>query len=156
MSDPFLGPKNSQHIGRHEIKKNAFTTVILEFFCQSKYSWKLKIRKIQKSTPPTIPYSLIVKNNFDESMEIFWINFYIKTKSRIGWKYSLFDNANFLKFTMDDGILALFIKFNPYLKYSKTYLTFTYHDLYKIDENKDIIYIKIFQIFCVKMFNRYH
>jgi uncharacterized protein YbcC (UPF0753/DUF2309 family) len=37
-----------------KIKKNVFSTLVLESFCQSKFSCKrLKIQKIQKSTPPT-------------------------------------------------------------------------------------------------------
>jgi hypothetical protein len=36
-----------------EIKKNAASTLFLEFFCQFKFSCQiLKIQKIQKSTPP--------------------------------------------------------------------------------------------------------
>jgi hypothetical protein len=35
-------------------KKNAFSTLVLAFFCQSKLSFYiLKIKKIKKSTPPT-------------------------------------------------------------------------------------------------------
>jgi hypothetical protein len=36
-----------------EIKRHIFSTLVLEFFCQSKFSCKkLKIQKIQKSTSP--------------------------------------------------------------------------------------------------------
>jgi hypothetical protein len=37
------------------IKKNAYCSLVLEFFCESKFSCKRSnIQKIQKSTPPEI------------------------------------------------------------------------------------------------------
>jgi hypothetical protein len=60
----FFGPKDTI-CGWEDmkIKKNAFSTLVLEFFCQSKFSGKRsKIQKIQNSTPPIVQLVCQLRN----------------------------------------------------------------------------------------------
>jgi hypothetical protein len=62
-----------------KIKKNAFSTLVLELFCQSKSKcYRLKIQKVQKATRSTVCTVLYIPTNKKSQFSPFWIQSEVK------------------------------------------------------------------------------